>query len=770
MAWICLLIAAPLGAQEEASEENNTDAAAVNAAVADRLEKAFVVVEYTAKYDKGEEPYGWIPGPDYAEECINQERPMEDNGLLLDEKTVIANDPMMHPRFIEAVHVRFGDKRYKAKPLRYAKDQFAVIYEVEKPVEGAQPLGEFDTEAEGPYRMATFDRTNGQWTINVQSMPSTTMTYHGGRTSVRMPMYCIVTDKQGNPVGMCMNTEIPTDDSWKVSPMEWAGVPAKQYDEMLRKTSALAEEGLYRVKLHFRSPKKSASDSSRYYYNGDEEATEKEAVGMMIGEKRMLILTELKPKVTARLERVVVHVDEQKQIEGEFACTLKDYGGLVAELKEPLGRPIRLCTEDIRKFENLLAPCVQVRLQGDERQIFVTHSRITNYELGWKEHLYPDIQDYVEGRFLFNEDGELLAMPVSRRMPGGEDEYGYSYYNDDVKLTAGEYLKPVLDAPREYADASNVPLSEEEENRIAWLGLELQALDEELARVNNVSDLTQNGQSGALISYVYPDSPADKAGIEAGWIILRLHVEDRPKPLDVTLEDMGFYSQPFPWARLDEVPEQYYEQIPRPWPPAENNFTRMLTDLGFGKKFTADFFHDEEVVKKDFEVTQSPTHYDTAPKYKSEPLGLTVRNMTYETRRYYRRPEDDPGVIVSKVEPGSKASVAGIKPFEIITHVNDQPVMNSEDFEKFIAEGGELRFSVKRWTKGRVVKIQAGDMKDSDETDPQADTSEEAEATTDQTDAPSETEREESGETGASDVPDTADEIEVEIETAPMGE
>jgi S1-C subfamily serine protease len=60
---------------------------------------------------------------------------------------------------------------------------------------------------------------------------------------------------------------------------------------------------------------------------------------------------------------------------------------------------------------------------------------------------------------------------------------------------------------------------------------------------------------------------------------------------------------------------------------------------------------------------------------------------------------------VSKVEPGGKSSVGGIKPFEIITHVNDQPVATVKDFEKLISGGQELRFAVKRMTKGRVVRI-----------------------------------------------------------------
>jgi hypothetical protein len=49
--------------------------------------------------------------------------------------------------------------------------------------------------------------------------------------------------------------------------------------------------------------------------------------------------------------------------------------------------------------------------------------------------------------------------------------------------------------------------------------------------------------------------------------------------------------------------------------------------------------------------------------------------------------------------------VADVKPYEIITHVNDQPVATVADFEKLILNQEELRLSVKRMTRGRVVKI-----------------------------------------------------------------
>jgi S1-C subfamily serine protease len=105
---------------------------------------------------------------------------------------------------------------------------------------------------------------------------------------------------------------------------------------------------------------------------------------------------------------------------------------------------------------------------------------------------------------------------------------------------------------------------------------------------------------------------------------------------------------------------------------------------------------------------QGPEHYDSAKKHKSDALGMTVKNLTYEVRRYFRRPPEEPGVIVSKVEPGGKASVSGIRPYEIVTHINDKPAMDVGDFEELLSKPGELLLSVKRMHKGRVVKIQNG--------------------------------------------------------------
>ena len=52
-------------------------------------------------------------------------------------------------------------------------------------------------------------------------------------------------------------------------------------------------------------------------------------------------------------------------------------------------------------------------------------------------------------------------------------------------------------------------------------------------------------------------------------------------------------------------------------------------------------------------------------------------------------------------------SIAGLKPYEIITAVDDQAVHTVDEFAQAIAAEGELVFSVKRMMQGRAVKVKS---------------------------------------------------------------
>ncbi len=680
--------------------------------IAAALAPSLARVEYTVQYDKGEPPRaaGWAERcptcgryhGTHIEGLVSEERPLELPGLVLSATVVLCPDVMIHPRFVKGIAVRYGDQLVVAEPSAYAQSQVGVFLQLHEPLADAKPLT-FDPNAQPPYLAVTCQLANGEWTTAIDSMGAPAVVTDAPRRFRPVPSYCLIVNGEGTPVGAAMSDELPVDDSWKGSPASWAAVPAQQLQTLLADVEQRTDASLLRVALSFRSPKKLPGRMLMMYrYRDDEEeATERNVVGVLVDDRTVLVLADLKASLTARLERIVVHPKDGEPVTGTFAGTLSDYGAFVATLDQPLSGAVTLSKAPVPDFRNTLLLAADIKLQGERRVAYYNHGRIRGFELGWRRHVYPEAAG-EEDLFLFTPAGELVALPVARREKISQDRWRIS----GPTLTGATYLATVLSEGDKQYDLSNVPLSEEEENRLAWIGVELQGLDKELARINNVSDLTRDGEIGALVSYVYEDSPAAAASVKAGDILLRLHVEGEPRPLEVRIEEYGFGRMgSFPWEQLDQVPEQFLNEIPMPWPPAESNLSRQLTEIGFGKKYTAEFFTNGELVTKDFEVVQSPPHYNSAARFKSDPLGLTVRDLTYEVRRYFQRSAADGGVIISKVEPGSKAAVSGIKPYEIVTHVNDKPVSGVADFEKLTAGQEELRLKIKRMTKGRVVKV-----------------------------------------------------------------
>ncbi len=718
-AVVALLTGLAAAADESATrpaEKEEPVTPAENLAIAEAVAPSLVRVEYTLQHDKGESPKGsgWSKRcPNCgryhgvsAETPITEERPLESRGFLLSPTRVISPDMMMHPRFIKDIAVRFGEQVVKAKPATFAKGHNALFLDLAEPLKEAKPLA-FDTKAKPPYMAVTYSCANGAWTTNVKALGMAVSATEWGRKFRAAPSYCVIVDKKGVPVGMCMKDELPIDDSWKGSPLKWQVYTAKEVESLLADTETRSGGGLPRVALSFRSPKKRPG-FDRYSISEEDQKTERNVLGVLMDKETILVLASLKPKVTARLQRILVHPPEGKPVAAKFQHSLKDYGCFVAKLEKPLDGAAKLSMRKITDYRNMMLPAAEIKLQGEKRVAYHVRSRIASYDIGWRRKTFPTVAGRDDGLYLFDPSGDLVALPVMRRPKAA---IGRDWDSGRTTLTPASHLKEVFADLAKNADPSNVPLTEAEENRLAWLGVVMQRLDKELARINNVSDQTRDGQTGGLISYVYPGSPADKAGIKVGHILLRLHVKDRPQPIEVELGRYGLGDRPFPWDRLDEMPEQYYDRIPQPWPSAENAFTRALTDLGFGKNYQAEFFADGKAFRKEFTVVASPTHYNSAKRHKDKKLGLTVADLTYEVRRYFQKKPGEPGLILAKIEPGSKASVSGLKPYEIITHVNDKPVRNVADFKKLIAGQSELRLAVKRMTRGRVVKIKMAGRK-----------------------------------------------------------
>jgi serine protease Do len=725
-----------------ADDEDDKPTPAELVQLAEQLADSLVVVECTVQSDKGETPgsdwrgmrfssdFSFGPGAGNWDQLIKQERPGEFAGYLLPENRVLTTDPMLHPRFIKRIAVRAGEQLIEATIDAYGRDRNALFLRLKEPARTGKPLV-FDTSKPGPYRSVTFFNDDGTWKISAGGVsdekPKAIVT-PGKPPKVTYRCPGLYVDRAGVPVAVVMKSELGLDEDWRQAPDDWPTVSADEMHDLLEQLEQVASKGLLRVNLRFRSPR-TASRSSRFGISisfpgeeGSEEMTEWNGTGILTDDRTVLVLANLRPKVTGRLEAIRVFSGDGQEAAAEFAGTLGDYGAFLAKLDAPLPGTVCFETRPIKEFDGELLLKAQVRVLGDARSMYCWRDRVTSFSVGWRRQIYPDVSatsggdaaPWEESRtpalnFLYTLDGKLIGVPIAKRQKIVTDDRwrGWDPFGADSNMLAAGYLDDVLHAGAKSVDPENRPLTEEEENRLAWLGVELQAMTADLARMNNVADQTANGTTGAMVTYVYPDSPAAAVGLEVGDILLRLHIEGQPKPMEVKLEDEGPFADMMDqfWMIGDQMPSDFFDQMPKPWGAAENALTRALTDVGFGKHFTAEIFRNGQIITKDFVVTEGPPHYDSARRFKSKAAGFTVRDVTYEVRRYFQLKPDDPGVIVSKVESGRPAAVAGIKPLELILSVNDEPVHSAADLEKAIADGGEFRLNVKRMTVSRVVTL-----------------------------------------------------------------
>ena len=176
----------------------------------------------------------------------------------------------------------------------------------------------------------------------------------------------------------------------------------------------------------------------------------------------------------------------------------------------------------------------------------------------------------------------------------------------------------------------------------AYLGVLLQPVDKDLAEAMNLDK-----QEGILISDVVKGSPAEKAGLKQGDIIL------------------AYDNKPI------KTMTKFRNEIAM-MPPGS---TLTLTILRNGKKIqiaaSTGSQSEEEVISA--EVIQK--------------LGLDVENLTPEFASRFGYGSDLSGVVITRVKPGSIAAAAGLRPSFIITGVatdwNDpKKVRNLEEFEE----------------------------------------------------------------------------------------
>lgn len=223
--------------------------------------------------------------------------------------------------------------------------------------------------------------------------------------------------------------------------------------------------------------------------------------------------------------------------------------------------------------------------------------------------------------------------------------------NTAIFSRSGGYMGIGLSIPSKMAEHVINQLKNDGGIKRAYLGIVLQPVDKELADA-----LTLEKQEGILVSEVMKDSPAAKAGLENGDIIIQCN--DKPvKNVNKFRNDIAMMN-PGTAIKLHIL---------------RNNKPMTLTAT-LGTQSEGEEISTETIQK----------------------IGLQIENLTSETAAKLGIPSDLEGVIITKVKPGSPAALAGIRPSFIITGVafsqnTQKRVRNTADLENALKEIGDKK-------------------------------------------------------------------------------
>lgn len=685
----------------------------------DTVSASTVKVLYHLRYDEGEGPGGRFTGGWYYQagsggpaEALEEKRPLERIGYLVAADRVLTEDLMIEDRFVESIEVVAAGRTYPAVIDSLALDNRGVFLKLAGVAENAAPLT-FAAQGKEPWKVVEARLAAGELVYTRKPMGEVRVVEEGTvREYERAGAVGPVVDADGAVVGFAMSRGRMEESAWKGSPLDWPSIGRDEFGVKMEGVREAAGAGILHVVINFR-----ARASRRYdmYYGRDEGPSEMHAAGLLVDGGTVLVLAGLSRRETARIESITARCGEASA-PLEVVGALKDYGVLVSKLGGELdgARPLGLWDGSPGGSLEALFAGDRLSFENFARDERFLRSRFLDIETGYKGLAWPRVSAGADV-FVFILDGQLAAAPLALRgdfLMSTNDWRGYNGGDELVSMPSARLAK-LLAGLEDETDAGYRPLGEEEAKRMAWLGVETQPLDVNLARANDAALATKGGEIGALVLHVYEGSPAAEAGIESGDILLRILIPGQKQPANVSVSERG--GPQFPWGQLDEIPDIYFEQLPRPWPSRENDLTKFLTDLGVGKTVTVVLLREGEERSFETPVETASRDFSSAEKFEHEDLGMTVKNLTYEVRRYFQMASDAPGVVIAEIKPGSKASVAGLKPCEIITAVNASPVADVDEFAGAVAPGGEVSFTVQRMVHSRMVQVYLEPAEDADE-------------------------------------------------------
>ena len=231
----------------------------------------------------------------------------------------------------------------------------------------------------------------------------------------------------------------------------------------------------------------------------------------------------------------------------------------------------------------------------------------------------------------FSMAGEVIGINTAIFSPnGGSVGIGFAIPSN--------LAKPIIATLREKGSIAR-----------GWLGVQIQGVTPEIAAAVGLDK-----PAGAIVSEVMPDSPAAKAGLQPGDVILAFdgkavdHLRDLPRLVAAT--PIGGKADVTLWRDH-----------------AKQTVTVEVAKLA-----------DDQVAAND----DQPEAPAASPADTVVTLGLTLASLTPDLRQQFGIPETISGVVVTSVADDGPAAKRGLQPGDVIEQVGSDPVATPQQVAK----------------------------------------------------------------------------------------
>lgn len=253
---------------------------------------------------------------------------------------------------------------------------------------------------------------------------------------------------------------------------------------------------------------------------------------------------------------------------------------------------------------------------------------------------------------LFNMDGKVVGM------------------NSQIYSRSGGYMGLSFAIPMEVT--MNVVEQLKAHGKVArgWLGVQIQDVTRELAE-----SFAMSRPHGALVSRVVPDSPAEKAGLMIGDIIVEFNGQEIETSAELP-----------PIVGMTPIDEQARVKIIR-----QGGKKTIVVTIGL--------LPDQE----ELQLASGKSKFKVV-----ERIGLIVSDLTAEQREQFQVIKG--GVLVQKVQKGS-AREAGIQRGDVILRIQNHVIQDAADFDQFVeslAAGSSVAVLIQRRGSPRFLAIKIG--------------------------------------------------------------